>query len=53
MSKEEIEKLLHKIPYRKPEIKKEPGMNFVDTIWKSYLQTPLACHQCTSCHGCR
>lgn len=52
MTKETVEKILKSQPYRKPEIKKQSGLEFPKQIWKSF-GADKACMQCSSCHGCR
>ena len=46
------EEIYLKIPYAKPEIKKEEGMKFPLDIINS-LEGKVVCRQCSSCHGCR
>jgi len=49
MTKEKLEQLLKSQPYRKPEIKKEAGLQFPKQILD---KLGTGCHQCTSCHSC-
>lgn len=52
MTKEAAEKILKSIPYQKPLVKKQSGLEFPKQIWKSFGANK-ACMQCSSCHGCR